>query len=93
MIGAALTGAAPGRMLFLPMTNATGGAHLVTEEAAVTGRRAGRYVALCGAVVLAASLTTPERRYCVRCTEVKGSFDALRRGKLPRHSAGAHRRR
>ena len=44
----------------LAMTDATTGtAHLVTDESVAAGRRAGgRYVAVCGAQVLAASLTT-----------------------------------
>lgn len=33
--------------------------HLVRDDAVVTGRAAGRYVAVCGAVVLAASLAAP----------------------------------
>jgi len=55
----------------------TGGAHLVTDEAAVAGRRVGRYVAACGAEVLAASLTTPERHYCVRCTRWLAAVSAF----------------
>lgn len=44
--------------LLLTMTDAhTGDAHLVTEEAVIAGRRAGRYVAVCGSKVLAASMT------------------------------------
>ena len=43
-------------------------AHLVTDDAAVAGRAdGGRYLALCGAVVLAASLTMPETSYCALC--------------------------
>jgi hypothetical protein len=41
--------------------------HLMTHEVAAAYRHAGQYLALCGATVLAASLTTPERRRCVRC--------------------------
>jgi len=37
----------------------------VTDDPVAAGRAdAGRYVAVCGAVVLAASLTTPEASYC-----------------------------
>jgi hypothetical protein len=43
-------------------------AHLVTDEASTAGRRSGRYKALCGAIVLAASLTTPDRGRCDVCT-------------------------
>jgi hypothetical protein len=42
-------------------------AHFVTEEAAAAGRAVGRYVAICGRVVLAASLTAPETSYCGSC--------------------------
>jgi hypothetical protein len=41
--------------------------HLMTHEVAAAHRHAGSYLALCGAQVLAASLTTPERRRCVLC--------------------------
>ncbi|MDQ3153273.1 MAG: hypothetical protein M3R63_16680, partial [Actinomycetota bacterium] len=42
--------------------------HLVTDDASTAGRRSGRYEALCGAIVLAASLTTPDRDRCDVCT-------------------------
>ncbi|MGH3719064.1 MAG: hypothetical protein ACRDRI_09540 [Pseudonocardiaceae bacterium] len=42
-------------------------AHFVTDEAATAGRPVGRYVAICGRVVIAASLTTPETGYCDSC--------------------------
>lgn len=53
----------------IPMTDArTRRAHLVTDDAVAAGRSdAGRYVAVCGTVVLAARLTTPEARYCASC--------------------------
>lgn len=53
----------------IPMVDArTRSAHLVTDDAVAAGRAdAGRYVAVCGAVVLAASLTTPEASYCASC--------------------------
>lgn len=42
--------------------------HLVTDDAFAAGRAdAGRYVAVCGVVVLPASLTTPETSYCASC--------------------------
>lgn len=51
------------------MTDArTGRMHLVTDAAVAAGRvNAGRYVSVCGVVVLAASLTTPESSYCAYC--------------------------
>jgi hypothetical protein len=56
------------------MTDATTGtAHLVTDESVAAGRRAGgRYVAVCGAQVLAASLTMPERDQCQSCQSCAG---------------------
>ncbi|MGH3813548.1 MAG: hypothetical protein ACRDUV_14035 [Pseudonocardiaceae bacterium] len=42
-------------------------AHLVTDEQMAAGRRFGRYTAVCGDHVLAASLTAPESGYCKRC--------------------------
>jgi hypothetical protein len=41
--------------------------HLMTHEIAAAHRHAGQYLALCGSMVLAASLTTPERRRCLMC--------------------------
>jgi hypothetical protein len=43
--------------------------HLMTHEIAAAHRHAGRYLALCGAQVLAASLTEPERRRCWMCSQ------------------------
>jgi hypothetical protein len=53
----------------IAMTDArTCRAHLVADEAFTAGRaNAGRYVTVCGIVVLAASLTTPETSYCASC--------------------------
>ncbi len=58
----------------IAMTDATTGtAHLVTDESVAAGRRAGgRYVAVCGAQVLAASLTMPERDQCQSCQSRTG---------------------
>lgn len=42
-------------------------AHFVTEQDAAAGCAAGRYVAICGRVVIAASLATPETSYCGSC--------------------------
>ncbi|MGH3800886.1 MAG: hypothetical protein ACRDTD_12245 [Pseudonocardiaceae bacterium] len=49
-------------------------AHLVTGAAVAAGRRAktGRYVALCGVEVLAASLTEAPRGHCRSCAPVPG---------------------
>lgn len=41
--------------------------HLVSEQSAAAHRHAGCYVAHCGAVVLAASLTEPGRGRCAEC--------------------------
>lgn len=61
------TPARASRVLY-PVTDVRNrGVHLMTEDAAVAGRRVGRYAALCGAEVLAASLTTPEAGYCRSC--------------------------
>ena len=47
---------------------ATGIAHRVTADAITAGLRAGgRYVALCGAQVLPASLSAPARYHCPAC--------------------------
>ncbi|MGH3834209.1 MAG: hypothetical protein ACRDSF_00675 [Pseudonocardiaceae bacterium] len=51
----------------------TGTTHLLTPDAAAAGRRAeGRYVAVCGAVVLPAGMTDPGRGYCRSCTSSPG---------------------
>ena len=44
-------------------------AHLVTDDAAVAGRRTRHYRAVCGELVLAASLITPERGSCRACLQ------------------------
>jgi hypothetical protein len=41
--------------------------HLMTDESARTHRHSGRYPALCGVQVLAASLAAPDRGRCPRC--------------------------
>ena len=58
----------------IAMTDATTGtAHRVTDESVAAGRRAGGiYVAVCGAQVLAASLTMPERDQCQSCQQWTG---------------------
>ncbi|MGH3975231.1 MAG: hypothetical protein ACRDS9_18160 [Pseudonocardiaceae bacterium] len=42
----------------------------MTGESAAAHRHAGRYLAVCGAAVLAASLATPERGRCGDCQRV-----------------------
>lgn len=51
----------------VPVTDKGGTTHLVTEQAMVAGRRDGRYMAVCDAPVLAASLTMPESARCQKC--------------------------
>lgn len=41
--------------------------HAVTDESVAQHRHAGRYRAVCGAQVLAASLTAPARGQCQSC--------------------------
>jgi len=41
--------------------------HLVSEQSAAAHRHTGCYVAQCGAMVLAASLTEPGRGPCAEC--------------------------
>ncbi|MGH3793611.1 MAG: hypothetical protein ACRDSP_01845 [Pseudonocardiaceae bacterium] len=54
----------------VPITDArTGGAHLVTDEAIAAGRRAGRYVTVCGIVALAGSPTAEADTFCLSCRE------------------------
>ena len=55
--------------VFAMVDASTGRTHLVRDDAVVAGRRAGRYVAVCGAVLLAASLTAPGDTYCRRCAD------------------------
>jgi hypothetical protein len=43
--------------------------HLVTDTAMAAGRLAGRYAALCGCEVIAASLTAPDRHHCRTCRD------------------------
>ncbi|MGH3548330.1 MAG: hypothetical protein ACRDQU_09505 [Pseudonocardiaceae bacterium] len=42
--------------------------HLVSDESVAAQRHTGRYVALCGMTVLAASLTDPGGGWCRECT-------------------------
>lgn len=48
-------------------------AHLMTDLSAMEHRQAGRYLALCGVEVLAASLAERERGRCTPCSEQAGS--------------------
>jgi hypothetical protein len=45
----------------------TGTEHLITDESAAEHRHAGRYLALCGTEVVAASLTAPAGGRCGSC--------------------------
>ena len=49
------------------VTDTKGTAHLVTDDAMVAGRPAGRYAAVCGTKVVPASLTVLESSYCRTC--------------------------
>ncbi|MGQ0775055.1 MAG: hypothetical protein ACT4NY_11665 [Pseudonocardiales bacterium] len=45
--------------------------HLIDLDAMTTARSRGRYTALCGAEVLAASMTTKERDFCQDCMRLQ----------------------
>lgn len=49
------------------MTGTDGQQHYVTEDAAASGRRSGRYVGVCGRDIVPASLTTPDGAACHEC--------------------------
>ncbi|MGH3889817.1 MAG: hypothetical protein ACRDSZ_25180 [Pseudonocardiaceae bacterium] len=62
-----------GRPAAIEMVDArTLAAHLVADEAVAVGRQRGkgRYFALCGVEVLAASLTEPPQRPCHSCAPI-----------------------
>lgn len=62
----------PARPRPIAITDArTGAAHLVTDAAAARGRLRGRYEAICGARVLAASLTAPATAGMCRCCAIR----------------------
>jgi hypothetical protein len=63
-------------------------AHFVTDEAAAAGRPRGRYVAICGRVVLAASLTTPETSYCGSCVYWRAKNHTVPRKGTPKRNGG-----
>jgi hypothetical protein len=75
--GRAATGAGAGVVVdashVIVMTDArTRRAHLVTDAAVAAGRAdMGRYVAVCGTVVLPVSLTTLETSHCARCASLR----------------------
>lgn len=55
-------------MLVTPMTDGCSHlVHLITDDNAMAGRATGRYVACCGDIVVAASLTTPGGKDCRPC--------------------------
>ena len=55
-------------MLVTPMTDGRSRmVHLINDADAVAGRAAGRYVAVCEAVVVAAALATPDGAGCRLC--------------------------
>lgn len=57
---------------YLAMTGADGVEHLVSDDARAAGRLLGRYVAMCGAEVIAASLTLLESSHCEDCRRKTG---------------------
>jgi hypothetical protein len=66
-------------------------AHFVTEQDAAAGRAAGRYVAICGRVVVAASLTTSETSYCGSCVYWRAkNHTAPRKNSTPRKNVSGN---
>lgn len=64
-------------------------AHFVTEQDAAAGRSAGRYLAICGRVVVAASLATPETSYCGSCVYWRATdHTAPHKDSAPRRNKG-----
>ncbi|MGH3903409.1 MAG: hypothetical protein ACRDTE_04335 [Pseudonocardiaceae bacterium] len=57
----------------IAVTDLSGCTHLVAEDRFITGCRAGRFVAVCGDQVLAASLATEERERCSKCARMVGN--------------------
>lgn len=65
-----MTGLATAVSALYSVTDAhSGSAHLVKEDALIAGRRSGCFRAVCGARVLAASLTVEERGHCKKCVQ------------------------
>lgn len=62
----------------------TGTQHQVPIESAALHRRSGRYPALCGIEVPAASLTTPATDHCRNCAARAQPAGAASHRKLPR---------
>lgn len=63
-----MTGLAIAKLHVVAMTDTrTAVAHLVTDEAVAVGRQAGRYVGLCGEMVLPGSLLEDTNRPCQPC--------------------------
>lgn len=62
----------PVRLFTIDMVDArTGAAHWVTDDAVAAGRRrGGRYSAVCGQLVLGASLTAAPRGTCDSCASI-----------------------
>lgn len=59
-------------MRVIEVTSNEGGTHLVSEDHFITGRRVGRFLTACGAVVDPASLATEGRERCRRCAREAG---------------------
>lgn len=53
----------------IEVTDPSGCTHLVAEERFAAGCRSGRYIALCDAPVVSASLTVESGVLCRRCVE------------------------
>lgn len=64
-----MTGLAVATLHFAAMTDTCTAVHLVTDEAVAAGRHAGRYIGVCGAVVLPGSLMEDTSRYCQSCRD------------------------
>lgn len=80
-----MTAAAPVLSL---VDTCTGELHLVPVEMVALHRRSGRYPALCGTEVPAASLTTPPARRCLDCAQQAQERDGC--GPLQRKPVRPH---
>jgi hypothetical protein len=56
----------------ITMTDTAGQQHYVTDDAAAHGRRSGRYLGVCGSVIVAASLTAQDGSPCCSCAQWGG---------------------
>lgn len=63
-------------LLVITMTGNDGLQHYVTDDAAVQGRRAGRYVTVCGREIVAASLCAPDGVTCSSCASWGGRWSS-----------------